>query len=90
MFTDLTEDVTVEVTTSYCDSQTQTDDNAMVTSVDTKEIEVQTEICLDNLCEFTTEDFQKHTNITRKLFMKSVLKDDESCKFYTGTVFSCT
>ncbi|XP_048751583.2 uncharacterized protein LOC125663333 [Ostrea edulis] len=83
VYIDLTEDVTVEVT-SYCDSQTQTDDNAMVTSVDTKEIEVQTKICLDNLCEFTTEDFQKHTNITRKLFMKSVLKDDESCKFYTG------
>jgi len=48
------------------------------------EIGVQTDIFLNHLNQFSTNDLQDKKQMKRKLFLESVMKDDESCKFYTG------
>jgi len=48
------------------------------------EIGVQTDIFLNHLNHFSTNDLQDKKQMKRELFLESVMKDDESSKFYTG------
>lgn len=76
---DLKEEV-IELTCQNAESQTIQTDNMV-------EIGVQTDIsiiCLNHLNQFSTNDLQDKKQMKRKLFLESVMKDDESCKFYTG------
>ena len=47
-------------------------------------IGVQTDIAFDDLKDYSTSDLQDKKQLRRNLYMECVLKDDESCKFYTG------
>lgn len=66
-------------------------------SVSYAEVGVQTDVIMDHLNEFSTQDLQDKSQMSRKIFLASVMKDDSSCKFYTGkftrfsgTNLSCT
>ena len=45
---------------------------------------VQTDLCFNDLQPYTDTELQDKQKLQRSLFMDYVLKDDESCKFYTG------
>ncbi|XP_069101481.1 uncharacterized protein [Argopecten irradians] len=50
----------------------------------TPDIGVQTDIILQDIQDFSTEDLQDKSGMIRRMFTASVTKDDSSCKFYTG------
>lgn len=64
--------------TQRCDSQCQTTETSVVN------VAVQTDVYMGHLSNFSTEDLKDGARINRKMFMNSVLKDSNSCKFYTG------
>lgn len=74
-FSDLNEEVVV--TESMVESQA-------IPEKQTTSTAVQTDVCFDDLKMYTNSDLQDTQKLQRSLFMKYVLKDDQSCKFYTG------
>lgn len=52
--------------------------------VTTAEMAVQTDLSFDDLSQYSDPELQDRKKLQRSLFMSYVLKDDDSCKFYTG------
>ena len=49
------------------------------------EVGTQTDVCFDHIRDYTDDELIDRKQMSRKLFLTSVLKDNNSCKFYTGT-----
>lgn len=81
---DAVEEIVVDTcktdTAEFCNSESQTDISRGIS------VEIQTDITMGHLVDYSTEDLKAGAGLRRKMFMKSVLKDDSSCKFYTGKV----
>ena len=45
----------------------------------------QTDLSFDYLAQYSDSELQDKKKLQRTLFMSYILKDDESCKFYTGS-----
>ena len=48
------------------------------------DIGVQTDLKFDDLAKYEDSELQDKKKLQRNLLMSYILKDDESCKFYTG------
>ena len=48
------------------------------------DIDVQNDLKFDDLAKYEDSELQDKKKLQRNLLMSYILKDDESCKFYTG------
>jgi hypothetical protein len=72
------EEVCINSQTTSADVQVQTEHVLM------SEVGIQTDICLQHIQQYEDDDLTNRNQMSRTLFMSSVLKDSNSCKFYTG------
>ena len=75
MFSDLEE----QTVGTFISQTTQTE--SFVTGTD---MGVQTDLCFDDLAQYSDSELHDKKKLQRSLFTSYILKDDESCKFYTG------
>lgn len=56
--------------------------------VSMSDIGIQTCVHFQHIQEYADEDLMDRNQMSRKLFLSSVLQDNNSCKFYTGMCMS--